>query len=199
MFVGNEADILTLGLGRRAEIEVGGDRSDVGLCHCPHRQEQTPQNQLVDHMKYVGLVLGAIDPTRKSRAARRVEDTGVMPSGDPIETQRVGSTNKSVELEVPITFDTRVGRSAGRMVANVGTNHVAFEVFAKVEHVVLDTKPVGDSTGIVDIAHRTTTGVGRPAPEFHGDADDLVAGVEQQRSGDRRINTARHHHEYRFA
>jgi hypothetical protein len=120
-----------------------------------------------------------------------------MPGGNPIEAKGVGPTHESVELEVSVAFDARIGCPTRRVVIDVGGHHLPFEVIAKVEDVMLNSKPVGHAAGIVDVAHCATTGVGRSAPELHRDTNDLVTGIEQQRSSDGRIDTPRHHHEHR--
>ena len=148
-------------------------------------------------MKDVRLVLRRIGPSGQSRPRRRVDDAGVMAGGDPVEAECVGAPHQPVELQVPVALDARVRRPTRSVVVDVGADDLALEVFAEVEHVMLDPEPIGDPTGVVDVADGTAPGVGRSAPQLHRHADDLVAGLKEQGRGDGRVDPARHHHEDR--
>ena len=53
---------------------------------------------------------------------------------------------------------------------------------------MIDAELLRNPAGIVDIGHRTTTGVAVATPQPHRDADNLVAGVDQFRRSNRRID-----------
>src|SRR5690606_33578292 len=63
---------------------------------------------------------------------------------------------------------------------------------AEVEDVVVDAELVGDPAGVVDVGHRAAARVGLAAPQLHGDADDLVALLLEERGRDRGVDAARH-------
>ena len=106
---------------------------------------------------------------------------------------------KAIELEVPVALDAGIGCPSGSVVGDIGLDDVAFEVLAEIEDVVLDAESICDSAGVVDVGNGATAGVGRAAPELHGDTDDLVTGIHQQGSRNRRVDPARHGDHHRAA
>ena len=123
----------------------------------------------------------------------------MMSGGDHVEPERIGPPYKAIELEVPVALDAGIGCPSGSVVGDIGLDDVAFEVLAEIEHVVFDAESICDSAGVVDVGNGTTAGVGRAAPELHGDTDDLVTGIHQQGGRDRRVDPARHGDHHRAA
>jgi hypothetical protein len=159
-------------------------------------EQQTPQHIPIEHMKNVRLIFGIIGTSTEPRPVRCVDDLGMVPCRQKLESEGIGAAKESVEFQMPIAFDARIGSAPCRVIGHIGPNHVAFEVVAEVENVVLDTEMVGDSTSVVDVAHRTASSVGGTAPELHGDADNIMPGIKEQGSSNRRVDASGHgnHH-----
>jgi hypothetical protein len=130
-------------------------------------------------VKNVRLIFGIIGTSPESGSIRGVDDLGVVPCRQKLKAEGVGTAKEAIEFQMSIAFDAWIGRASCRMIGHIGPNHVAFEVFAEVEDMVFDAEVVGDSAGIVYIAHRTASGIGGATPELHGDANDLVPGVKE--------------------
>ena len=156
------------------------------------RKQQTPQHSLVEHVQHVGLILGNIGTSADSRPIDRSDNTSMVSGGDHREAERVGTAQQTIELQVPIALDAWIRGPARRVVRHIRADHIAFEVVTEIEHMVLDAESVGDAASVINIGNCTTTRVTRPAPQFHGDAHHLVAGLQQQSGRDRGINPARH-------
>ena len=73
-----------------------------------------------------------------------------------------------------------------------GSDDVTVELVGVVEDVVVDAQHLGDPTRVVDVGDRTTARVRHAAPELQRGAHDLVALLEQETGGDRRIDAATH-------
>ena len=89
---------------------------------------------------------------------------------------------QTVKLQVTVAFDTWVRRNANGVVVDVRLNHVAMKIFGEVKDQVVNTKLLGDSTSVVNVAHAAATRVAVAAPEAHRDSDDFVTLFKQQGS-----------------
>jgi hypothetical protein len=108
-----------------------------------------------------------------------------MTGGDGIETQQIGAFAESIELQMPITFDARVGCQTLTVGLHIWIDHVGVELVGEVEHEMVDVELLCDAARIVDIGDRTAAGVALASPQAHRDAYDVMTGVEQFGSGHR--------------
>jgi hypothetical protein len=107
----------------------------------------------------------------------------MMPSGHCIKTQNNATFVQTIELQVTVAFDTRVGRNTDGMIVDIWLNHIAMKIFGEVKNQVINSELLGYSTSVVDIAHAATTGVAVATPEAHGHAYNFMTLFEQQCSG----------------
>jgi hypothetical protein len=119
----------------------------------------------------------------------------MMPRGNGIKTENYATLVQTIELQVAVAFNTRVGRNADGMIVDIWLNHIAMKIFGEVKDQVIDPELLSNSTGIVNIAHAATTGIAVATPEAHGHANNFMTLFEQQCSGNRRINATRHRNE----
>src|SRR5262249_11572471 len=79
---------------------------------------------------------------------------------------------------------------------DVRVDDVLGEVVAEVEHVEGDVELLGDAARVIDVGHRAAATVALTAPQLHGHAADVVAGFQQPRGRDRRVDSTGHrrHH-----
>ena len=192
---GDEAHVLAVGLGRGHQPPGPGLGSDLVLGGLPHRQQQAGQHRRAEHVQHVGLVLGPVGPPGQPRPLEGGHHPGVVAGGDLIEAQGVGPAQEPVELHVPVALDAGVGGPARGVVGHVRVHHVALEVVAEVEHMVLDAEPVGHPPGVVHVGHRAAAGVAGAAPQLHGHPHHLAAGVEEAGHSHRRVDPAGHGHQ----
>ena len=87
VLVGDETDVLALGLFRRAKIKLGRQPTHVGLRQFADRQSQTFENRLFDDMQHVGLILGVVDPPTEARTGAGANDASVVAGGEQIENR----------------------------------------------------------------------------------------------------------------
>ena len=76
-----------------------------------------------------------------------------------------------------IALNARIRRATRRVIRHIRGNNTAFEVVTEIEDMVFYTEPISDATSVIDIGDRATTRVARPAPQFHGDTNDFMAGL----------------------
>ena len=98
-----------------------------------------------------------------------------MPCGNGVKSERVGSLQQSIKLDVAVALYARVRSKPSLMMSHIRGDNFFVELFAEVEHMMLYTKVVADTAGIVHIRYRTATRVGCSAPELHRHAYHLVA------------------------
>jgi hypothetical protein len=123
---------------------------------------------------------------------RHGDETRVVASGHGVEAQHVGPTKQHIELQMPIAFDAGVRRHATSVGVQVRTDHMLVELVTEVEHVVVNVERVRDAASVIDIGNRTASRIALSAPQFHRDAHDLMALLDEQRCGDGAVHTPRH-------
>jgi hypothetical protein len=95
---------------------------------------------------------------------------------------------QTIELQVTVAFDTRVGRNTDGMIVDIWLNHIAVKIFGEVKDQVIDPELLSNSTSIVNIAHAATTGIAVATPESHRHTNNFMTLFKQQCSSNRRIN-----------
>ncbi len=109
----DEAHVLAVRLARRAETHRRRPLADLVLAQLTHREQHPGQLPLPEHVEHVGLVLRAVGGSQQpSRAVRGASDARVVPSRDRVEPEEVGPLEQTIELEVAVALDARVGGPA---------------------------------------------------------------------------------------
>src|SRR5207342_3237147 len=88
--LGDEAHVLTVGLGGGAETESRCPLANLGLGEPPDREEGASQLTLRQHVHHVALVLGLIGATVHEATIADRFDASMMTSGNRVEPQQVG-------------------------------------------------------------------------------------------------------------
>ncbi|MEZ5323221.1 MAG: hypothetical protein R2698_14345 [Microthrixaceae bacterium] len=192
----DETDILALGLRGGPQSACSGHVANLPFGHLPDGELDVGEHISGDGVQHVALVLRRVDPPRESPTSAMTHPTGVMAGRNRVEAQRARPIDQPVELDRTIALDARVGCAAFGVRRDVGVDHVAAERIGEVEHVVLDPELVRDLAGIVHVGHRAAARVRLATPQPHRHPHDVAAGLDQQRRGDRTVDTTRHrdHH-----
>ena len=174
----DEADVLAVGLGRRAQAELGGH----GAAPRPWSRSPTGNSVrasvgLVEHVDDVALVLGPVGAAAEPRAAvgRRRSRAWwpVATASKPSSVGPLGSRRSNLRWRLHSMHGFGVRPAA--WARDVRVDDVRVEVVAEVEHEVVDAELLGDPAGVVDVGHPAAPGVALAAPQLHRDADDVVA------------------------
>ena len=114
-----------------------------------------------------------------------------MAGGYFFGTQAQGMIEKSLELDLGIAQNVRVGRAPGAVLAQKFGKHPVLVFGGKIDVFDLDADHVGHGGGIhkIDIGG-TKLRVIVILPVLHEDADDLIALLLEQPGSDRRIHAA---------
>jgi hypothetical protein len=147
---------------------------------------------LIHHVHDVTLIFGHIVTAQKFPDIVFLHNSRVVSSGHCIKTQNNAALMQTIELQVTVAFDTRVGRNSDGMIVDIWLNHIAVKIFGEVKDQVINSELLSNSTSIINIAHAATAGVAVATPEAHRDADNVMALFKQQCSSNRRINATRH-------
>jgi len=129
-------------------------------------------------------------------ARRAAQPADVMAGGERRSTEVAGESQKIGELDPLVAAHTRDGRAAGRVGRRELLDHRLAEPRLHVERVVRDPEPLGDGTGILEVAAGAAglaVAAARPlVVELQGDAHDLEAGFGEQCRRDRAVHPTRH-------
>jgi len=182
----DEADVLTVRLRRSHQAATFGLDPQVRLVPAPDGQKEPAEHILAEHVQDVALVLVRIHASLETMGAIfESRHPGVVTGCDAVEPDHPGPIEEEIELDVAVALDARVRCPAAAIRIDVRLHHVLCELVAEVEDVVLDAELRCNPAGVVDVGDRTAARVGLAAPELHGHADHVVAGVDQQRGRDR--------------
>ena len=119
-------------------------------------------------------------------------DPSMVAGRDGVEPEDVGPIEETIELQVTIALDARIGRDAPCVVGDVRIDHRALKVVGEVEDEMIDPELLRHATCIVDVADTATARIAFPAPQTQCHTDDVMSGFFQESSGDRRIDATRH-------
>ena len=196
--VGDEADVVAVGLLRHREAPGGGLLAHLRLGRVAQGEEGPGELVGVEHAEHVRLVLGGVHrPVQLTPPRGPLDDARVVAGGDRVEAQRHRPVEQRRELDPLVAPQARVGRAPGRVLRDEVVDDVALEAAGEVPDVERDAEPVRDAAGVTGIlegaaaARRLTQRRGGLRQrEVH--ADDLVTRVEHPGGGDRRVDPARH-------
>ncbi len=121
-----------------------------------------------------------------------------MPGGQVVGAQRERVLEQGAELDVLVAGEAGVRRPPRRVLGHEPIHDALGELALHVEHVVADAERGGGGAGVVHVFDGTAALVvarGRGVldrPEAHGDADDVVALLEEQGGGDGGVDPSGH-------
>jgi len=168
----------------------------LGLGESADRQHGARQRVLIEHVDHVALILGGIGPAQETPRTVDLLDAGVMSGGHGVEAENVSALEESIELEMTVALDARIGCDPAGVIGDVRVDDVTMEIVGEVEDQMIDSELLGHAPRVVDIAHAAASGVTLTTPQAHGDTHDLMPLLEQKGSGDRRIDTSGHGDKY---
>src|SRR3989442_10768204 len=190
--VGDEADLLALGLLGRDEPEGPGLVPHLGLGQCADGKAGRAELRRAERPQEIGLILAGVcaPPEEKAPGTRVARDARVVARGHRGRVPRARPTQERAELDLAIADCARHRRAPGLVLAGEVFDDRALELFRAVEEVVGDTEPPRDLTGIVDRGGRAAAAeaLGRivalvPGPDAQRDAHDVEALLDEQGGG----------------
>ena len=193
----HEADVLAVLLVGDRKAEAARQLARLRLGAIAEREAQQVELRARGGEQEIALVaLGLARAIERAAAARQRARGDVMAGRQNLGAELARGLEQVAELDRLIAFDARHRRLAGHIALGEAVDHRLLEAALVVEHVMRNADALGDRARVVDIAAGATgaLAVGRRAMivELERDADDVVAGIGQQRRGDRGIDAARH-------
>ncbi len=191
--VGDEADVVRVGLGRDREAASRGLLPDLLLGQFTEREHAVLQLLRGQHRQYVGLVLGHVHGAVQDP----VPQPDVVPGGHRVEAERDRPIQQRGELDLLVAPQARVRGAAGRVLGEEVGNHVLEEVLAEIPDVVRNPEQIADSTGVEGVLDRAAAaGPGaqgsRVAGQRHVHAGHVMTGIHRQCRRHGRVDAAAH-------
>ena len=141
--VGDEADLLAVGLVEDGEVEALGDRPDLGLMEAADGEEHAGEFVPLCAEEDIGLVFAVVEAAEEGGLAVDLLNAGVVAAGDEVGVDLACVVVELAELEPVVAADAGVGRAA-RGVLGREVVHDAAEVLAEVDDVEGDAELCGD-------------------------------------------------------
>ena len=155
--VGDEADVVAVGLVRDVEPARCRLLADLWLGRVTQGEERPRQLVLVEHTQDVGLVLAHVDGAMQLPCARGTfDDLGVVAGRHGIEPQRHGLVEQSGELDLLVAAQARVGRATRGVLGDEVLDHVALEPRGHVPDIEGDPDHVGHPAGVTGVLDGAT-------------------------------------------
>ncbi len=201
--VRHEADVLAVGLAGVPEAVRGGERAHLGLAQAAEREQRVRQLLLRHRVQHIGLVLGGVPGffQQPAPAFGVALHPRVVPGRDLVHPHQSGALQQPAELDVPVAVDAGVRRLAAAVSLREARDHVAPELPAEIEHVVLDAEAGGDAARVLHVRQRAAGAFPfQPgllvAEKPQRRARDLVPLLQQQQGRDGAVHPAAHgdHH-----
>ena len=194
---GHEADVLAVGLVGDGKPEAPRQLARLRLGALAERKAQELELLARGGEQEVALVALRLARAIKRAAAARQRARGDVVAGrQHLGAELARGREEIAELDRLVALDAGHRRFAGDIAFGEALDHRFLEAALVVEHVVRNAEALGDRAGVVDVLAGATgaLAVGRRAMvvELQRDADHVIAGLGEQRRGDRGIDPARH-------
>ena len=125
----DEAHVLAVGFGCGTQTKFARSLSHLGLGQMSDRKQGVGQFFLVQHVHDITLIFGHVSTTNHPPHTRWLTlDPSMVAGGDCVETQQTGPLRQSVELQVTIALNARVGCGAGAMGLHIWVHDMGIEV-----------------------------------------------------------------------
>ena len=172
--LGNEADLLALGLLRRGESEGARFGTHCHLGEFAERKSDPSQLLLLQLEQEVRLVFFEVcgaSQAAPTRTGIRVH-ASVMTRRHRLSPQNACALEQVIELETGVAGHARDRRATGQVGIGEALHDFTPETLSIVGHEKTNSEPLGDAPGIVRIGERTTAGVA--SRQVERDAHSLV-------------------------
>ena len=191
--VGDEADVLTVGLVRHIQPRLPRLLPDGVLVEIPYRQQQVGQLELCELVEHVALVFLPIPASQQPPTARRliVVYPGVVSRGQIVVPHLQRTIQQSAELQLPVAVDAGVGRPARAVLRHEFLHDAAGEPLRLIEQVKVHAQPLRRPAGVLSALGGQMRHLRLPAQAEHGAAADIAL-LPQQRGGGRAVHAAGH-------
>ena len=199
--VRNVADLLAVRLLGHRELPLARVVADGILPTVADREHCPGELGLCQREQEIRLVLGRIGAAPQPEGAARLVslDPRIVAGRDRVGTEAAGPLGERGELEIAVAAGAGERRPSGRVLAHEIRYHVVVELALEIDDVVRDADRGGDTPCVGQILERAAAAeraravtLFRHVIELHGQTDNLVALLGQERRGHRRIHAARH-------
>ena len=202
--VGDEADLVAVGLLRDGEIELARQRADSRLVERTDREERVRELILRQREEKIRLILRGIDAALEQVLPAGLLDASVVAGRHQACAKPLGARGERGELQIAVAVHARNRRAAAGVLAHEVRHDGLVELPLEIDDVVGNTQLACDSPGVVQVvdgaaraeAHFAVGVRSGVIVQLHREADDLVPLTSEQCGGDRRIDPARHGDDY---
>ena len=193
--VGDEADVLRVGLLRVFKAEVCGEGADLRLAVFADGKQQMRELALRHLVEHIALILVRVHAAQEQVTARRsVEaDAGVVPGGNIVEAVVERPVEHRTELQLAVAVQTGVRGAARAVFRDKMPHDLAAEKVAQVEHLMGDAHLRGDARGLLDVVGAAAgAGTVLIMVQLQRDAGNSIALPLQQEDAGGAVHAARH-------
>ncbi len=135
--VGDEAQVLALGLVPQREPEPRAVGAHLALLEVPERELGARQRRVGHQRQRVGLVLGGVGGAVEPDAAVVVgAHPRVVPGHEPLGADQLHAPDQVAELEVLVAQRARIGGAAARVVVEERLEHAGAKHLLGLDHEV---------------------------------------------------------------
>src|SRR4051812_12195197 len=194
--IGNEADVLAVGLCGDLELQLGSDPPDLVLRQLAERKAQEFELLARRSIEEIALVAARVGALLQLDPVAIEHSPHIMAGGEAVGPELPREGDEIDELHALVPAGAWYRRPPTRIFLHEPADHALAEPALVIEHVMSDAEPVGDGLGVIDVlprAARARSARGLAmVVELERHADDLGTGLGGERSRDRAVDAARH-------
>src|SRR5579883_557949 len=166
--VGNEADLLAIGLCRGWNRELARELADLRFFESAERKQGSRELRLCQSEKKVGLILCSIGAAAHfpTPAVRVPCDLRVMARCNAGRADAVGHFQELIELDEVIAQRAGDGRASGKVLVDEWLHHLPLESIFKIDHVIGNAEMLRDVARVVHIVERAAASGGGSGGDF---------------------------------
>jgi len=194
--VGDEADVLAVGLGRHLQPGFRRDAPHLVLGHRAQWEAQIIELLAGRAVEEIALVAARVGALVKLGAAMPDQPLDIMAGGEAVGAKLARERDQVGELDPLVACRARHRGPAARIFVGKAVDHAAAEAAFIIEHIMGDAEPIGDHLRVVNVLPRAAC-AGTPdrravVVQLERDADHLGTGARGERGRDRAVDAAGH-------
>ena len=194
--------VLAFGLFRQVEAETARNVADLSLRQLPKGKEHLRQNLRSESIEKVALVLGCVEGHSQARIAQLVDRNSRIVAGRKkieIEADLLRPLYEEAELQLAITYNTRIWRSSCQVFPPEVIEDFFFILSAEIYGSVLNPEPGAESlaggdvfglVGAVACLFRPFGDRNSAVPYLHRYPEDFEALLYEESGSYRRIHSS---------
>jgi len=149
--VGDEADVVTVGLVRHSETTLPGLGAYLALARETERKKAPAKLIMIQYAQHVGLILVDVDGSMQLDIMLGTDQPGIVTRADGIEAERDTALQNSGELDLLVAAHAGIRGTPGGILSDEVAHHISGEAVREIPYVEGNAEHICGPASIVRI------------------------------------------------